>query len=207
MSDPYMGDMSDPGTLRIAEDVVAFYIGGATPHVWTKLQIDTQTAKWRHPIWVYDPNRPGADNGIIDAHKAVQQCRALGVPSEVTISFDMETHVDPAYLNAVHSVVAPSGYWTGVYGSRDYITQNPSFGGGRWVADWTDQAHYSGIEGEWACQFQPANDKLPWDLSLVKSTAHLWDVTMPARESAVLVRLPSGSSKIVYSVNGGVTWE
>lgn len=208
----YMGDIADPGTMVVKEEAVAFYIGGNTPHVWTAQQIHMQTARYRHPIWVYNPGRPGADNGLVDGHKAVAQCKALGVPTEVSISFDMEAHVDEAYLTAVHSVVAPSGYWTSVYGSRDTITKNPAFGGGRWVADWLDtgEPHLTGVPGEWACQFVNAGGKgnaAPWDLSLVKDITHLWDITQATREVATLVRLPSGSAKTVYSYNGGVTWE
>lgn len=209
-NDLFMGDMADPGTLVVKEDAVAFYIGGYTPHVWTTVQINRQTAKYRHPIWVYDPNHPGLESGIVDGTKAVQQCRALKIPALTTISFDMETSVDAAYLNGVHSVVGPSGYWTGVYGSLDFITQNPVFGGGRWVAHWTGTPHLTGVPGEWACQYQKADapgDADPWDLSLIDDPAHLWDPTAPEREVATLVRLPSGAASTVYSVNGGVTWQ
>lgn len=205
----YMGDMANPGTLAIKEEVAAFYIGGDTPHVWTETQIKTQTARYLHPIWVYNPTRPGTDNGIIDAHHAVQQCKALGIPSGVSISFDMEEHVDKAYLEGARSVVAPTGYWTSVYGSKSTIAENPVFGGGRWVADWTGSAHLSGIDREWACQWQKANapgNPNPWDISVVKDTSHLWDVQGIDPEWAVLVQLPAGTTKMVKSLNGGKTW-
>ena len=204
----YMGDMSDPGTIKIDEDVVGFYIGGDTPHVWTLAQIEMQTARYRHPIWVYNPAKPGTDNGIIDGHKAVIQCQALKIPSGVAISLDMETHADPAYVNAARSVIASSGYWTSVYASLDYIKSQPRWGDGYWIADWTgsppDPADLPA--GTWACQYKPAGDGVPWDTSIVWSTAHLWDTQGINPTHAVLVEIPSGNTRAVQSLNGGTTW-
>lgn len=215
MTDLTMGDMSDPGTLIIREDIAAFYLGGWTPHVWTAAQVGSQTAKYRHPIWTYNPNKPGHDSGIIDGHNAVTAAKALGVHAEVAISIDMEDKIDAEYINAFRSVIAPAGFWTSIYGSASTVAHNPHWGGGYWVADWpaageTGTPHFTNLEGEWACQWQaaekPGNEN-PWDISAVKDATHLWDITQPAREVATLVRLPSGAASTVYSVNGGVTWQ
>lgn len=204
----FMGDISDPGTLRIDEEVVAFYIGGNTPHVWTQQQIEMQTARYRHPVWVYDPARPGTDNGIIDGHKAVAQLQALKVPTGVAVSLDMETHEDAAYVDGARSVIASTGYWTSVYGSLDFIRANPRWGGGYWVADWItpppSQAQLP--SGTWACQYQQATSEIPWDISAVFDTSHLWDVEGITPAHAVLVEIPSGNTRVVSSLNGGSTW-
>lgn len=211
----YMGDMSDPGTLVINEEAVAFYLGGMTPHIWTPLQVHRQTARYRHPIWVFG-NNPGHNGGILDGWSAVQAAKALGVPAGTAISLDMETNkadaADVAYVEAARSVIAEQGYFTSLYGSLSTITAYPAFGGGKWVADWTGQPHLTGITGEWACQFvaggQMGNPE-PWDISVIKdvATSHLWDIEAVAVDYGVLVQIPSGNTRAVKSLNGGRTWE
>lgn len=206
----YMGDMSNPGTMKINETAVAFYIGGMTPHVWTTTQINSQTARYRHPIWVYGNNR-GYDGGILEGTLAVMALRGLGVPTGTSVSADMEsntpTTADLEYIYGFHAAVAPTGYWTSIYGSRDTMAGYPAFGGGKWVADWTGSAHYTGLTGEWACQFEQASGDVPWDTSIVKDTSHLWDPSVSVPDLAVLVQIPSGASRMVQSVNGGKTWQ
>lgn len=206
----YMGDMSNPGTMKIVETAVAFYIGGMTPHVWTTTQIDAQTARFRHPIWVYG-NNSGYNGGVLDGALAVMALRALRIPTGTSVSADMEANApdtaDIDYVNGFHDSVAPSGYWTSLYGSRDTLAGYPAFGGGKWVADWTGSPHYTGETGEWACQYKQGGGAVPWDTSIVKNTQHLWDPSVNPPDLAVLVQVPSGSSRTVQSTNGGKTWQ
>src|SRR5258708_34543951 len=53
-------DASTPPNVIPQSDVVAFYIGGDTPHVWTDAQISAVHDRWRLPIWVRsNPNGSG----------------------------------------------------------------------------------------------------------------------------------------------------
>lgn len=204
-----MGDISDPGTMLVTEDVVAFYLGGRTPHVWTPVQVHMQTARWRHPIWVYG-NRPGSDGGRLDGLDVVAALKALGAPKGIAVSFDMETAVDGGYLEAADAELKAAGFFASEYGSRDFIAANPVLSGGRWTAEWTGIPHYTGLPGEWACQWQRAGatgDDHPWDVSVVNEVSQLWDTRAPVTLSAVLVQLPTGSTRVVHSSNNGVTWE
>lgn len=183
---PVMADQSDPGTSDIPEKITGFYFGGNTPHVWTRQQIDRQSARYMNPIWVYG-KVSGYEGGQYEAGLAVKACRALGIPYGVRISVDMEDTQDFEYTNGFHDVIKSSGgYWTGLYGSRDTIVNFPLFGGGKWVADWTGQAHFSGMAGEWACQYASARMiGKPYDVSLVRNTTLLWDRTY--REPASVI--------------------
>jgi hypothetical protein len=205
-----MGDMSDPGTLAMKTDIVAFYIGGMTPHVWTATQLNQQTARYRLPIWVYG-NTSGTDGGMLDGTKCVNALHSLGVPSGVRVCIDMETGKDVAYVTEFQKVLTANGFNTHYkvvdYGSKDFVYGNPQEQGGYWVADWTGSAHL--VSGSWATQWQAANgtgNPNPWDISEVSTVDSLWDIHAPVVMHGVVVSLPNGLARNVRSTNGGATW-
>lgn len=203
-----MGDISNPGTLKITEQVFGFYIGGNTPHIWTKLQVDAQPSPLRLPIWVYG-HASGASAGTLEASAVLDLMPVYGVPKNMKVAVDMETMVDVDYINAFEHVLSRHGYGTAVYGSKDTITGNPLTNGGRWVADWTGTPHFSGVQGEFACQWQKGDgtgNSNPWDVSVVRSLSGIWNTEATEPQRGVLVEIPSGASRLVKSVNGGASW-
>ncbi len=185
MSTPLlMADISDPGGQVIAgTDLVAFafYLGGATPHVWTRKQIDAQALRWAVPVWVYDQARPTADDGHADGQDAAAALHQMGAPPGVGIRVDMETSVNVAYLRAFRSAVNAGGYWYGTYGSASTVFANPPGGCGYWVADWTGSPFMYPDSRVWATQYADAQQAgTPWDWSELVDTSHCWDRRPPA---------------------------
>lgn len=200
-----MGDMSDPGTLVVKTDIVAFYVGGMTPHVWSTVQVERQTARYRLPIWVYG-NTNGTDGGTIDGTKCLAALRTFGVPNGSRVVIDMETAKDPAYVSAFDAVLNGAKFNTHYrvvdYGSADFVLANPNSGSGYWVADWTGSPHL--FPGSWATQWQKADgagNPNPWDISEVSTTAGLWNIEVPKVMSGMLVELPNGATKLLHSTD------
>lgn len=178
---PAMADWSNPGTTDITGvDVVAFYLGGWTPHVWTTTQINAQDTHWMMPIWVYNPNTPGSAQGTVDGKAALKALTNLGVPIGVRIVVDMEGSTDIPYLQAFRNVIAESGngYHLAIYGEASTIftnwTNTNGPGGGWWVADWTFIPHLYNHPGVWATQWTDAQNPPPWDQSVTADLSQLW---------------------------------
>ena len=175
-----MGDWSDPGTSIITGvDIVAFYVGGWTPHVWTQTQIDAQTAHWMMPIWVYNPNTPGSSQGHTDGLAAVAAMQSVGVSTGTRIVVDMESSIDEPYLSAFRYVIGPAGYHLMVYGGPSTLFQNwpqnaAGPGGGWWVADWTGTPYMYNHSGVWATQWTNATNPPSWDRSTTMDLTKLW---------------------------------
>lgn len=175
-----MADWSDPGTTNITGvDVVAFYLGGWTPHVWTQTQINAQSTHWMMPIWVYNPNTPGSTQGNIDGKAAVNAMKNIGVSTGTRIAVDMESSIDEPYLAAFRNVIGPAGYHMMIYGGPSTVfqnwPQNPNGpGGGWWVADWTFTPHLYNHAGVWGTQWTNPQNPPPWDQSVVADLTNLW---------------------------------
>lgn len=203
-----MGDLANPGTLKIAEQAVAFYTGGMTPHVWTPSQVAAQTAQLRLALWTYG-RMQGKDGGIIEAVECRDALLTYGYPRGSKVVIDIETLVDAEYIKNFEYLMSVFGYSTGVYGSLDTIEKNPLTQGGRWVAHYTGIPHFTGVPGEFACQWQKAeatgNEK-PWDISAVKEIGGFWNIDAIDVMEAVLVQTPSGATRHVVSRNNGGTW-
>lgn len=175
-----MADWSNPGTTVITGvDTVAFYLGGWTPHVWTQTQINAQSVYWMMPIWVYNPNTPGATQGNADGKAAVSAMKSVGVATGARIAVDMESSIDEPYLAAFRNVIGPAGYHLMVYGGPSTVFQNwpqnqNGPGGGWWVADWTFQPHLYNHAGVWATQWTNPQNPPPWDQSVTADLTELW---------------------------------
>lgn len=112
---------------------VAGYIGGDTPHVWTR--DEWGRFPWHHklPIWV--TSNPAGSHAENDAWYALRALYNLGVPRGKTVALDLETAQHPAYVNAFNRVIRWAGYWVWVYGSESTVFANPACAG-YWVAKW-----------------------------------------------------------------------
>jgi Domain of unknown function (DUF1906) len=171
-------DTSNPGTQAVPGfDVAGGYLGGATPHVWTLKQWDAQPCRWRSLFWVYD----GAADPRASASQAISNARALGCPAGVRIWLDMETHVDPAWVNVFADAIHTQGHTTGCYGSTSTLFRNP-VRSGYFPADPTGVSHLyehpHTLATQWGQQAMPATG-LKIDLDVYADGVPLWD-TRPA---------------------------
>jgi hypothetical protein len=116
-----------PTWLRI----VAGYIGGDTPHVWTAGQWIAAGRRKKLPIFVANINGPR--DGFTDGFIILQRLYTLGVPKGTPVVLDMETVIDPAYVLAVYNIVHWAGYLLWVYGTNGDVQGNPPCDG-YWVA-------------------------------------------------------------------------
>lgn len=184
-----IADISDPGEQVIdGPDLIgfAFYLGrpGATPHIWTREQVERQTLRYAVPVWVPDlaPAALNPSQGAADGQDCAAELHAYGVPRGVAVRVDMETSVSPAYLRHFRAALNNAGYWYGPYGSSSTIFDNPHGGAGWWVADWTGHPH--DYPHPWVTLTQFANAAeagTPWDLSEAApgATRHMWDRRPP----------------------------
>lgn len=172
MPDLTFYDAAYPPAHPPVTDGVCMYIGGDTPHVWTKEEIDAQHARYRLPIFVRsNPPGPGA---TADVAAAVEQLRAIGAPKDTLVCWDMETAVDAAYISQVHGDLGAAGYTLIVYGSESTVRGNENPNGLYFGADWTGHAHIAA--GDAMTQYVSGPD---FDCSLAQGGLPFWD-TKPA---------------------------
>lgn len=157
-------------------DGVAVYIGGDTPHVWTRAEIMAPKARYRLPIFVRDnPGAPGT-SAAGDVAEAVARLTEIGCPRGKLVDWDSEISIDPGYIGMVSFLLGAAGYRLIDYGSRSFVTGNRNPDGWYWTADWTGAPH---VDPE-AQMTQYANDQA-FDLSLAREdlVPFLWDVNPP----------------------------
>lgn len=151
-------------------DIVAFYIGGDTPHVWTQAEINGSKCRYRLPIYV---RSFAGVNPITDANAAIAYLAAIHAPKGITTALDLETLIDPSFVSAYGAAMHAAGYKVISYGSLSFVRQNPILDG-FWVADWDNIAGWDADDPSdvVAIQYQsfPA-----YDLSVVADTVTLWD--------------------------------
>src|SRR6266540_4285128 len=162
-------DAAYPPTSPPNWEVVAFYLGGNTPHVWTDSEIERQSARWRLPIFV----RSHDGDPLADAHTSITWLVRHGVPRGVTLALDYETRVDATYLATFDRAVTDAGWRVMVYGSRDFVLRNPKPSGGYWVADYTGSPHlYPGSAAtQWSGSGPFGGD---YDPNLVADSTHIY---------------------------------
>lgn len=164
-----MYDAAYPPAVPPVTDVVAVYIGGDTPHVWTDTEISVQKSRYALPVFVRsDPPGPGA---AADVAAAVQRLREIGITGRYLVAWDSETSVDPSYIADVSRGLLAAGYVMIEYGSLSAVTGNKNPDGWYWDAYWTGQPHLD--SGDEATQYA---NKGAYDLSLVNATleSYLW---------------------------------
>jgi hypothetical protein len=142
--------------------VAAGYIGGDTPHVWTKAEWDRFAHMRRLPI--FTRSDPAGHSGTADAFAALGQLYAIGAPKGIPVAWDMEAAVAEAYLNEVDAVMTWAGFLVWVYGEESTVFGNPECHG-YWAAKWTGDPFMANHSSIRATQYE---EGLGWDSSLVK---------------------------------------
>lgn len=160
--------------------VVAGYIGGTTPHIWTRDEwnrASNQGTLRQLPIWVASANQ--ADPNY-QANQAALKARELGWiggvagPERRMICLDMETSLNVGFIQQFARQLALAGFDTLDYRSISALDHSPS-GLMEWAADWSlPPAPWSAKQSG----FQYASDK-PWDAVLVDVS--MWDDTAYAK--------------------------
>lgn len=112
-------------------EAVSGYIGGDTPHIWTRQEWAKMGIRRKLPIWVN--NNPGPNAAWNDGWAILQSLYQLGVPKLSPVVLDIETLIDPAYVLGVFRIVHDFGYKLLVYGSQGTLFNNPACDG-YWVA-------------------------------------------------------------------------
>lgn len=130
-----MIDASDPPPDAAGASAVAGYIGGNTPHVWTRAEWQRFAHTRQFPIWV----GAGRINGTTDGRAAVDAALKLGWrahrPQRRAIICDVEAFSMRVYLDDFAAEVWAAGFQTEVYESMAVVASNPGKEG-IWVADW-----------------------------------------------------------------------
>lgn len=188
--------------------IAAGYIGGDTPHVWTRDEWNSTAQRYRLPIWVR--SNPGSNSeGAAEARLAYAQLAAIGCPHGVTVALDYETAVDDPYLLGFQTELwALTHSVTMLYGSQDSVLQNTTPNGGFWVANWNNIEDF------------PANSRAHqytngtnYDSSVVSDSVVLWDTKpVPPAPTPVIgddvfsyLSLPAGTSYVPVELAGTYT--
>lgn len=159
-----------PESAPIGYKAVAGYIGGDTPHVWSRAEWKRFSNLRKLPIFVR--SNLGA-NGQDDAVMALQRLYQIGCPPGSRVAWDMETSVQVDYLLDVFKVMRFFGYYVWVYGSASTVFSNPVCNG-YWVADFKDGSPFMyPIRSARATQYKPGQ---VFDSSTIRAwqLRHLW---------------------------------
>jgi Putative peptidoglycan binding domain len=119
---------------------VCIYIGGDTPHIWTNADIAAQASiRYRLPVFV----RSNPDNAspAADVTAAVTRLAQIHAPFNTLVCWDVETAIDPGYIEAVYRLLRAAQYQLIVYGSQSDVLKNQNPDDLYWGADWTGTAH------------------------------------------------------------------
>jgi hypothetical protein len=173
-----MYDAAYPPPAPPPWEVVAGYLGGDTPHSWSKAEWDSQPARYRLPIWVR--SNPDGYDGAAEARTACTRAAAIGQPAGTTIGLDLETAIAPAYVSAFNSQAHALGYAVEEYGSSASIFKNPGTTAGIWDADWNAPGDPHLDANATATQYANGTQlDQPWDASLIDDSVSLWDMQEP----------------------------
>jgi hypothetical protein len=127
----------------------AGYIGGDTPHIWSKKEWEQFGRRKKLPIWVQ--NHPNVNMAEQEAFAALKRLYEIGCPKGSPVVWDAEGAVDAAYSMTFADVIYWAGYRFWTYGQASSVYKNPLHGG-YWAASWHD-------------------DKQPYMLTTLKTTA------------------------------------
>lgn len=194
-------DAAYPPATPPQTDVVAFYGGGDTPHVWTLAQINAQTARYRLPIFVR--SNPYQASALTDAQNFMAWLRSIGCPSGVATVLDLETAVAAAYVSAFASQMHAAGYLVLPYGSSSTLYRNPVCDG-YFVALPGARAIPSNCV---AVQYGQGGSGA-WDLDLFSAAIPMWD-TRPPPPGPVPTQYPEDdmqSVTIQVAIANGEGW-
>ena len=158
-------------------EVVAGYIGGNTPNIWTKDEwnqlIQLSGAQFALPI--FTRSNPGSHSATEDVQAAINRLNFLEVPKNVCIAWDLETAIAPDYVKSVDQQMQAAGWKVMIYGSKSTLFLNGKPSGGFWVAEWTGSPHL--YPGSAATQWSGSGPfGGAYDPNLVADTTPLWKV-------------------------------
>lgn len=125
-------DSAEPLAHPPGGDLVAFYGGGDTPHIWTLAEIEAQPVRYRLPIWVRSNPMAIGVSVTVDVENFLIYLVKVGCPKGVATSLDLETAVAPNYVNIFGSLMRAEGYLVLPYGSSGNLFKNPVLDG-YWV--------------------------------------------------------------------------
>jgi hypothetical protein len=197
-------DAAYPVTAHIKDVVgVAGYIGGDTPHVWTKEEWDAQGYRYRLPIFVRSD--PALADVAGDVAAAVAKLHELGAPKHTAVALDSETAANAAYTAGFSVGLAKADYPIIEYGSLGHLLQNANPDGWYWCADPGAKGMVKGFVGTqnfWGHTYDLDVFEAAWVYQ------HVWDIkAAPKPAPAVPVNPVPG-----LVVRGGwdritVTWK
>lgn len=147
-----MADASKPHVLPKDTHIVAGYIGGDTPHVWTDKEWERFHGIKKLPIFVRS-NVVGSVGGKQDGFTALEALYALKVPQGSAVVYDRETNTDRDATIAFGQILSWAHYYVFPYGSKGNLFDHPSLNG-YWVADPTGHPHMYDHPRVVATQFQ-----------------------------------------------------
>lgn len=203
-------DAAWPVAQPAGTSAVLMYFGGDTPNPVTFADIGAWTARYRVPVWVR--SNPASVSAASDAAAMVARLRAFRVPAGVFTWLDLETAVDPAYVNVYGTALHAAGYKVTPYGSIGFLHLNPQLDGYA-VAHYTGLPHICTIStcGINAVATQYANSMQtggPFDLSLISSSCVLWDTvgrtTVSLNNCVGMAATSTGKGYWLVQSDGGV---
>lgn len=170
----WMYDAATPPPKPPHWHVAAGYIGGDTPHVWTRAEWDAQWSPCRLPIFVHTGADTSAD-AEADARSIVDALHRLRVPRNASVVVDTETGIYHTYLTVLSERLWAQRYSLINYGSLSFVTQNARTHGGRWAADWTGAPEMAPGDDIVATQcISAAQLGRPYDMSVIDGNVPLW---------------------------------
>jgi Putative peptidoglycan binding domain len=155
--------------------VTAFYIGGATPHVWTEQEINDYTYPIKLPIYTPRYFQTGNLDPATDFAECLAALKRVGAPKGTAVAIDFETLINSYYVTTLNSELMGEGYGMLLYGSTGSVFQNPKPFCGYWAATRPGNDGYSGAgnlyPGSAATQFAAAE---AFDSNVIESSLPLW---------------------------------
>lgn len=168
MADPVLFDAAYPGPGDPQVNGCLFYLGGDTPHVWTDTEIREAPGRFRLATWVR--SNPTQVNPLVDAQSCVNALKTVGYPPGKAVALDLETAVDPAYVNTFGATLHAAGWLVWPYGSKSTLFKNPALDG-YFPSDPTGIDHVN--PGWVACQFSYDGS---YDEDDITQPGLLWDL-------------------------------
>jgi peptidoglycan hydrolase-like protein with peptidoglycan-binding domain len=167
-----MGDSSQPPGQRTNLPAYAFYLAGATPHVWSPAQVDALDARWGLPICVQvNPDADAAADAVVFAGRLL----GLRWRKGTAVALDTEDKLMPAYIEAFDAHMRAHGWTLVHYESKSAEAGNPMTSGGKWIPDWDGVAALP--PGAVAAQYaSAAMTGGPWDQSVISSQVRLGEI-------------------------------
>lgn len=162
-------DASEPPANPPTVDVVAFYGGGDTPHVWALAEIEASPCRYRLPIYVRSD--PAAASPNVDAATFIAWLSSIGAPP-CPVVLDLETAISTSYVNAFGTLLREAGFTVLPYGSSGNLFFNPKLDG-----YWVDLPGADAIPSNCVGVQYAQGGGGTYDLSWWEDSVPFWDTT------------------------------